>query len=482
MSMKTLVARRSVSRGRAVRWVLQGALVGSLLSVPAWADYQYNLAWSSTTGAAATFDGTVSFSSLNGVNASGLGATVGISQFSVTFGGTTYSVANGAITQLIRDSVAINPAVTSNIIGSFTDLNFFTSNAGTMPSGFAPLTVRAPNGQLYKLVSVLEVVPPPPAAPATTPVPVVVLITADSPALASGRMNVANRFAVNQALFAAADAALGADAGSVQGSPVRGAWLDGLGFFGSAQGFDFHTGGFMAGRGFQIAPSWTVGFAGSSLFGATSGSAGAVDDTMIGATAYGFYRLGGIQVSVSETLGSIQTSVRRAVPDAGVTGTASGSGLFDVAAARVQYRLRRGRFFVEPDTEFAYVHTGTGAMTESGAGASALEYAALQTDLGRVSSGVTGGMHIARAFGTIEPYVSVGGFGTLGNTQPGNTETYSGVGFNEYGLAAPVAAWTTGVGVNVVGRGNWRAGLRWAGTWGSSTSTQALAVNLRYVW
>ena len=478
MSMKTLIARRSVAPRRAARLILQGILAGSLFSVPAWADYQYNLIWQSTTGPAATFDGSVSFSTLGAMSGFGLGSAVGISQFSVTFGGTTYSVANGAITQLIRNSVAINPAVTSNIIGNFSDLNFFDTSHATMPFGFSPLTVKAPSGQLYQLVSVLEVV----TAGVTTPVPVVVLITADSPALASGRMNVANRFAVNQALFAASDAALGADAGSVQGSPVRGAWLDALGDFGTAQGFNFHTGGVMVGRGFQIAPSWTVGIAGSSLFGATSGSAGTVNDTLIGATAYGFYRLRRMQVSVSETLGSLQTNARRTVPGADVTATATGSGLFNVVATRLQYRLRRGRFFVEPDAELAYVHTGTGAMTESGAGASALHYAALQTDLGRVSSGVTGGMHIACAFGVIEPYVSLGGFGTLGNTEAGNTETYAGAGFNEYGLAAPVAAWTTGVGVNVVGRGNWRAGLRWGGAWGSGTSTQNLAVNLRYVW
>ncbi len=480
--MKTITTplrRRSVVPRRVARRLFHGVLAGSLFAASARADYQYNLIWQSQANPANRFDGSVSFSSLAAVPGStGLGAAVGISQFSVVFGGTTYSVANGSITNLLRSSLAINPAVTSNIISNFSELDFFTTTPSTMPNNIAPLTVMVPGGQLYQLVSVLEVV----AAGTITQVPVVVLITADSPALASGRMNVANRFAVNQALFAAADASLGADAGAVQGSPVRGAWLDAMGDFGAAQGFDFHTGGVMVGRGFQIAPAWTVGFAGSSLFGATSGAAGTVNDTLIGATAYGFYRVRGMQLSVSETLGSIDTQLRRAVPGAGVTGTAGGSGLFNVAAVRMQYRLRRGRFFVEPDAELAYVHTGTGAMTESGAGGAALRYAALDTDLARVSSGVTGGVHIARAFGTIEPFVSVGGFGTLGNTQAGNTETYAGAGFTEYGLTAPVAAWTTGVGVKLVGCGRWRAGLRWGGAWGSGTSTQNLAVDLRYVW
>ena len=197
---------------------------------------------------------------------------------------------------------------------------------------------------------------------------------------------------------------------------------------------------------------------------------------------YGLYRSRRFQVSFSETLGVLNTHLRRVAPGADATATAGSSGLFNVAAVRAQYRLRRGRFFVEPDIEAAYVHTGTGAMSESGAGTSDLRYASLQTDLMRLSSGVTGGLHIARVFGVIEPYVSVGGFGTLGNTRPGNTEIYAGAGFTEYGLASPVAAWTTGAGVNLVGRGHWRAGFRWVGAWGSGTSTQDLGGNFRYVW
>ena len=448
-----------------------GMMVSAMGAAPAWADVSYNLTWQALPlgTSSNTLNGSVSFSSLGATGAfNQSAAAAGISQFSITFGGTTYSIANGSIVSLTRLSLPIDPAVKTNIIGQFTDLNFTAANPDTTPSeSSSPLIITTPGipGGPYMLVSVVE-------------------FTAQSPELASGQMYVINRFAINQALFSAADTTLGANAarGEEHGRSMRGTWLRAMGNFGSAQNFTFHTGGVIVGHGFQVSPSWTVGFAASSLFATTRGGFGTVDDTMIGATGYGLYRLRRLQVSFSESLGALNTHLRRAAPGAGATATANSSGLFNVTAARAQYRLRRGRFFVEPDLEAAYVHTSTGAMSESGAGPADLRYASLQTDLVRLSSGVTGGMHIDRAFGVIEPYVLVGGFGTLGNTQPGNTETYAGAGFTEYGLASPVAAWTTGVGVNLVGRGPWRAGFRWVGAWGSGTSTQDLGVDFRYVW
>jgi autotransporter-associated beta strand protein len=313
----------------------------------------------------------------------------------------------------------------------------------------------------------------------------VYLVLAPQPTLVdSGRMFVASAFALDQALFEAADAALGADeltAGD-PGDPRRGVWMHVLGAFGRANGFGYHSGGFVLGRGFHISPVWTVGFAGSSLFSTTAGDFGTVADTETGATGYGIYHRHRLQASFSESVGNLTSSLRRTLSEYGVAGKAGGGGLYDVAATRIQYLLGLGDLFVVPAVEAAYVHTQTGAMTETGAGALGLRYASLSTDIGRLSAGITGGMWLRRSFGSIEPWVSVGAFGSLGNTRAGNVETIGLATSAQTALVAPPAAWTTGLGINVTGRDNWRVDAQWLGTWGSSTSAETFAVDVRYVW
>ena len=300
----------------------------------------------------------------------------------------------------------------------------------------------------------------------------------------SGRAYVASRFTINEALFDDVDAILGggmAD-GDRAGSARSGVWMHALGNFGSANGFDFHTGGTLVGRGFPISPVWIAGFAVNALFTGTSGRYGTVNNAETGIAFYGIYDHRHLKISFSNAVGGLSDNFERLVPEFGIGARAGGAGVYDVAAMRAQYALRQGLFFLAPDIEAAYAHTQIGTVVETGAGSLGLTYEALATDLGRISAGITGGMILRRSFGTVEPFVSTGGYGSVGQCRYSNVETLQLASSMQTASAAATAAYTAGAGVEVIGTGHWRGEIYWEGVWGDSNSTQDLGLAVRYVW
>ena len=295
----------------------------------------------------------------------------------------------------------------------------------------------------------------------------------------SGRAYVASRFAINEALFDDIDAILGGDSA---GSARSGVWMHALGNFGSANGFDFRTGGTLVGRGFPISPVWIAGFAVNALFTGTSGRYGTVNNTETGIALYGIYHHRHLQISFSNAVGGLSDNFERSVPEFGIGARAGGAGLYDVAAMRAQYALRQGLFFLAPDIEAAYAHTQIGTVVETGAGSLGLTYEALATDLGRISAGITGGMVLRRSFGTVEPFVSTGGYGSVGQCRYSNVETLQLSSSVQTATVAATAAYTEGAGVKVIGTGHWRAEAYWEGAWGDNSSMQDLGLAVRYVW
>ncbi|WP_174504146.1 autotransporter-associated beta strand repeat-containing protein [Acidiphilium sp. C61] len=313
----------------------------------------------------------------------------------------------------------------------------------------------------------------------------VYIVLNPQPALVeSGRAYVASRFAMNEALFQAADATLGGYSGfgRTDGSVSHGAWMQGLGGFGTANGFSFHTGGFVAGRGFEVSPHWSAGVGVQSLFTDTSGMYGTVNDTQAGVTGYGIYHRGHVRVSFSESFGDLINNFKRSVPQLGIGARAGGSGLYDVTAARLSYDWHRGRFFVAPAAEAAYVHTQANAVSETGGGALGLTYAALNTDVGRIGGSVTAGMELHRRYGTVEPFVSVGGYGSVGQRHYTNVERLQQATSVQAANVSASAGYTGGVGVRVIGKGHWRGDVHWGGSWGDSTNVQNLGVDVNYAW
>jgi len=300
----------------------------------------------------------------------------------------------------------------------------------------------------------------------------------------SGRAYVASRFAVNESLFQATNATLTDYDGFDQtsGSARRGAWIRILGSFGSANRFNFHTGGLVGGYGFQLTPRWCAGFGVQSINADTNGSYGTVHDSETGVTGYGIYRHHKVQLSFSETVGNLKTKFNRSVPEFNIQAQAGGSGLYDVSAVRAQYEWNPGRFFVTPAFEAAYVHTQTNAVSESGAGSLGLRYAALDTNVGRISGAVTGGMVVRRGFGAILSWLSVGGYGSVGSRHSDNTETLGLATSVQGANTAASAAYVGAVGVRVIGNGHWRGDVQWGGSWGDGTSTRELGLDVSYVW
>jgi autotransporter-associated beta strand protein len=310
----------------------------------------------------------------------------------------------------------------------------------------------------------------------------------------SGRVVAANSFVTNQSLFAAMDAPLGTDAidgtdpGAAdpsapdRGNPRQGAWVRGLGGFGSANGFDFNSGGFVIGKGFAVTPTLSVGASASSLFTTTSGNQSSVGGTSVGLSGYGIYTRGRLRMAIDMGVGALSDRISRNLASLGIAGRATSSGMYDDAAARVQYTLGNARYFAIPDLEAAYLHTDTGHATETGAGVLNLRYDGIGTDLGRVTGGMTAGLRLPGRLGTLVPWVRLGGFGSVGNTRVANVETLGVVSTSEAATAAPAAAWTAGLGVEVIGKSAWRGGIRWGGAYGGGTSAETFAADVRYMW
>ncbi|HEY1855721.1 autotransporter outer membrane beta-barrel domain-containing protein [Acidocella sp.] len=301
-------------------------------------------------------------------------------------------------------------------------------------------------------------------------------------AFASGRIYVASNFAQDGALFDALSAPLNGTEAAGDGTD-QGYWLHGLGSFGQANGYDINAQGYVVGKGFGVSPNLVLGLAVSNLYTATNGDDSSVDGTSFGLLGYGIYTRDRLTVSGSAGAGHLAETLSRGLPSLGETATAASNGAYEAAALRMQYALLTGPgFFVTPYGSAAYLHTNLGSATETGAGILDLRYDAMTTSLAELGAGVTAGLDLPVAYGTLTPWVQLGGAGTLGNPHVRDVETLGTFTAGETALAAPVGAFTPAVGVALTGHGPWRLAAIWGGQFGSTTSVENFNLEGRYVW
>ena len=305
---------------------------------------------------------------------------------------------------------------------------------------------------------------------------------ADGLAFSTGRIYAASNFAQNGILFNALLAPLNAT-GTAGIDTDRGYWLNGLGAFGQANGFDFNEQGFVIGKGFTVSPNLTLGGGVSNFYTATSGGASTVDGSSVGAQVYGLYTAGPATVSASAMAGHLGTTISRGLPTLGETAKATSNGAYEAAALHLQYNVLSGsRFFVAPYVSVSYLHTGLGSATETGAGILDLRYDAMSTSLAELGAGVSGGLSMPVKYGTLTAWAGLGGEGTLGNPHVRDTEVLGSFSAGETALAAPVGAFTPTVGVELTGHGPWRLAAAWGGQFGSATSAENFSLEGKYVW
>jgi hypothetical protein len=138
--------------------------------------------------------------------------------------------------------------------------------------------------------------------------------------------------------------------------------------------------------------------------------------------------------------------------------------------------------FLIPFAFARYLHADSGTLSETGAGALDLGYGAVRTDTGALGGGVRMGTDIALRTATLIPWVRVGLTGYLGGGSVANTETLGLFAATETAQSAPDATVDTGVGVSLVGQGNWRASLAWNGHFTNGAPAEELDIGLRYRW
>ena len=170
-------------------------------------------------------------------------------------------------------------------------------------------------------------------------------VPTNSPAFTTGRIYAANSFVTNQALFGVMNSVLGGSA--TTGSPQQGVWMQALGSFGAANGYDTNEGGFVAGAGRQVNRHLTIGAALSSLWTGTNGAGSSVWGNSVGVYGYGIYTSGRFAATEIAGGGHLSTSTSRFLAGVG-TGDNKSDGSFGDAGAELQYTFGGPRAFVTP--------------------------------------------------------------------------------------------------------------------------------------
>ena len=125
------------------------------------------------------------------------------------------------------------------------------------------------------------------------------------------------------------------------GLTKAGTSMQGLGNFGSANGFNFNEGGFIAGAGGQANTNQdvTIGAAVSSLWTGTNGAGSSVSGNSVGFYGYGIYTTGRLQATAMVGGGHIGDSISRFLAGVGA-GKSASNGYFTDVGTRVQSARR----------------------------------------------------------------------------------------------------------------------------------------------
>jgi len=225
-----------------------------------------------------------------------------------------------------------------------------------------------------------------------------------------------------------------------------------------------------------------VGFALSGLGTSSAGATETINGQSYGLHGYGVLTHGSWRVSGGFGGGALMTHATRSLVPTGLAAKGDANGWFADLGLGVQYRLTQGDVFMVPFAFARYVHTDSGSMSESGAGALDLHYGAVAADVGAVGGGARLGTNIAVRFGTLIPWLRVGLTGYLGGQGASVIETLGPYSAIETARSAPDATVDTAIGVNLVGHGPWRASLAWNGHFSTGVPYQEVELGMRYRW
>ncbi len=409
--------------------------------------------------------GSIGVLTINGNYVQYAGGTLNIELAQATAVGVGYDQLRVTGTASLAGTLAIQLDPTyAIVIGAKS--NILTA-AGGVTGAFSTVTIDSPLSA-YVTADAIET---------TDGVTLELAVPRNSPPFNTGRIYAANGFAADQSLFNVMNGVLAGDA--TAGSLKQGAWMQGLGDFGSANGDTYNAGGFVAGAGRQVSPNVTIGAAVSSVWTGTNGSGSSVSGNTVGVYGYGIYAVGGFEATAMAGVGHLGDNSARFLAAVG-TGRSASNGYFTDAGARVQYRFGSQLGYVAPYISGEYLHTSLGDATETGAGMFNLTYAAMHTNLGQFGAGLKTGFSVPSGFGTLAPWAELGGLGTLGNTRDSTVETLGLLTASESATVAPRGAVTAAAGASLTGRGPWRFSVQWGGQYGSGTTAENFGVQGQY--
>lgn len=272
----------------------------------------------------------------------------------------------------------------------------------------------------------------------------------------SGYFYASNAYAQNSALF---------DVLAAPSTSDSGYWLHGLGGFGHMVDANYNYKGAVIGHGMALGQHLTVGGGVSNIYTHTEGLNGSyVNGTNVGGLLYAAYTLPKWRVDSSITAGHLGDKSTRNMPGIG-SGTFSNSGYYTGVAMQARYNwVNQTHWFAAPDAGISYLHTYMGHGQESGVGGLDMRYAEARSNLAQTSFGLTGGYKTTMRPGILSAWTRLGGIGTLGNPHIRIGETVGGQSAGVTGEAAPAAAFTPSVGLELSGYTlPWKLAAGWSG-------------------
>ncbi|MBU2839139.1 autotransporter domain-containing protein, partial [Acidithiobacillus thiooxidans] len=299
-------------------------------------------------------------------------------------------------------------------------------------------------------------------------------LTANPIAFNSGKAVPDNAYIVNQGLLGAMTRVFSAH---------KGVWAQGIGGFGRANGAHVANYGGVMGDGAAITSHLTLGAAFSGLGSETSTSYQQVDGRSFGFYGYGIYTQGHLRVSGALGTGYLSLNEQRELRPTPAIANGSSSGWFFATGAQARYLIPLSNTaFLMPYGEMSYLHTGTNAFTEQGAGNLDIAYAGQSTDLGIFTGGLRAGTNLRAGHLTWTPWVEVGGTGYAGNRRMNTIESI-GTNINLVSSrVAPADGLDTGAGVTLKGHGPWTAKVAYVGQFAGDTHFNTFDLTASYRW
>ncbi|MBN6742905.1 autotransporter domain-containing protein, partial [Acidithiobacillus sp. MC6.1] len=298
--------------------------------------------------------------------------------------------------------------------------------------------------------------------------------TASPIAFNSGKAVLDNTYIVNQSLLGAMNCIFSAH---------KGFWAQGIGGFGQANEASVVDYGGVMGDGAAITSHLTLGAAFSGLGTQTGTGYQQVYGRSFGFYGYGIYTQGHLRVSGALGTGYLSLNEQRELHPTPAIASGSGKGWFFATGAQARYLIPLGKAaFLMPYGDMSYLHTGTNAFTEQGAGNLDIAYAGQSTDLGIFTGGLRAGTNLRAGHLTLTPWVEVGGTGYAGNRRMNTLESI-GTNINlASSRVAPADSLDAGAGVTLKGRGPWTAKVAYVGQFAGDTHFNTFDLTANYRW